>query len=265
LHAGREKEPENEKISQGMSDILAKIEKMRASWIGEKENMKEWKSRLSLIDDEVTTEKAELVATAGLLDQNDKLRSQIQAEERDRARKQIEEEMLKAKQELQAEAGSELQEKSGRILELETTLEKNNVQMGDLKLEISERDKTIANLEKYSNSLEEKLTDAEVLLEAAEKDNAVMAQENAANGAKGEMQSEIDELHGKLALFEDTKYNMFESLMNQFQEDRRNLVGRHKATQGLLATAMKDVLHLAEENTRLKELLQDSITFEGKR
>ena len=41
-------------------------------------------NRLDTIDDEITEERAELVATAGLLSQNDKLREQIQQEEREK-------------------------------------------------------------------------------------------------------------------------------------------------------------------------------------
>jgi hypothetical protein len=46
--------------------------------------LKATKERLAAVDDEVTDERAELVATAGLLDQNDKLRAQIQAEEKEK-------------------------------------------------------------------------------------------------------------------------------------------------------------------------------------
>ena len=53
--------------------------------------------RLDVIEDEITDERAELVATAGLLNQNDKLREQIQTEEREKLKVEFESELVKVR------------------------------------------------------------------------------------------------------------------------------------------------------------------------
>ena len=260
LHAGREAQPENVKLSHDMADILTKIESHRAQWMGMKDNMKKMKERLGKIDDEVTVEKAELVSTAGLLDQNDKLRSQIQAEERERARAQIQEEITTAKLEMEAQTGNALEEKSEQITKLEKDIENKLYEIQQFKMTLNEKDIAIQGLEKYSNSLEEKLTDAEVLLEAVKTENDELKKDQNI----GVSSTEIEELKGKLELFESEKYNMFEVLMNQFQDERKELLSRHKATQDLLASATKDIIHLAAENEQLKFSLRDALTWESK-
>ena len=260
LHAGREAQPENVKLSHDMADILTKIESHRAQWMGMKDNMKKMKERLGKIDDEVTVEKAELVSTAGLLDQNDKLHSQIQAEERERARAQIQEEITTAKLEMEAQTGNALEEKSEQITKLEKDIENKLYEIQQFKMTLNEKDIAIQGLEKYSNSLEEKLTDAEVLLEAVKTENDELKKDQNI----GVSSTEIEELKGKLELFESEKYNMFEVLMNQFQDDRKELLSRHKATQDLLASATKDIIHLAAENEQLKFSLRDALTWESK-
>ncbi len=51
---------------------------VRADWLEKRELLKEMKERLAQIEDEITDERAELVATSGILDSNDKLRQQVQ-------------------------------------------------------------------------------------------------------------------------------------------------------------------------------------------
>jgi septation ring formation regulator EzrA len=80
--AGGAAQAKAEKIASKMADLLTKIEADRQEWMQQRDLIKQLKERLKDIEQEMTDERAELVATAGLLDQNDKLRAQIQAEER---------------------------------------------------------------------------------------------------------------------------------------------------------------------------------------
>eukprot|EP00605_Chrysophyceae_sp_TOSAG23-4_P002059 GSChrysophyteH1.ASY1.ANO1.2280.1 assembled CDS len=212
LNAGREALPENVKMSNEMAKLLAGIEDHRTEWMTMKENMKKMKERLSKIDEEVTTERAELVATA--------------------------------------------EEKSERILQLEKELEATKYEAQQYKLTIAQKDQKISDLEKYSNSLEEKLTDSEVLLESTKADLEDM--KNATKAVK----SDSTDLQSKIDLLESQKYNLFEALMNQFQEDRKGLLRGHQVTKDFLTSATRDLMHMVEENKKLKADLQDAITWE---
>lgn len=61
-----------------MTSLIEAVEKERSVWQDQRNELEQMRQRLSTISEEITDEKAELVACAGLLDQNDRIRSQIQ-------------------------------------------------------------------------------------------------------------------------------------------------------------------------------------------
>ena len=83
---GNSEAPECKQLEKEMATVLGRIETGKESWLAVKAEAKQLKEDLLKIEEEITDERAELVATAGLLDQNDKLREQIQNEEREKAR-----------------------------------------------------------------------------------------------------------------------------------------------------------------------------------
>ncbi len=91
------------------------------------------KTRLETIDDEITDERAELVATAGLLNQNDKIREQIQQEEREKmqeefvvelskAREILDEERKNVRETIHSELADEMEGLRGEILKLKSLI-----------------------------------------------------------------------------------------------------------------------------------------------
>ena len=99
----KESSEKAEKIATEMAELLTKIETNRSTWMANRETLKTTKDRLGAVDEEITDERAELVATAGLLDQNDKLRAQIQAEEREKMSVLMEEEIAQQRQKMEQE------------------------------------------------------------------------------------------------------------------------------------------------------------------
>ena len=89
-----------EGVASEMSQILVSIAADRGRWLQTKDVAKKVKTRLAKVEEELTGARADLVVTAGLLDQNDKMRVQIQEEEREKARETIAAELLAAKQQL---------------------------------------------------------------------------------------------------------------------------------------------------------------------
>jgi hypothetical protein len=226
--------------------------------------MKDMKDRLAKIDEEITDERAELVATAGLLDQNDKLREQIQAEERERAKNMIEAEIAAAKIALSAESSNAVEQNTV----LNEKLEKLQVDIGQQKMLLQEKDQELEVQNKYANGLEEKLTDAEVLLEAAQQEIATRDAEILTNTEKvaqhSSMQTELEALRTKVEMFENTRYDMFRSLMDQFNVERKELLQRYCLSQDLLKEATQDVMHLASQNSKLEQSLEQALLWEPK-
>jgi len=265
LNAGRENAPENEQLAQQMASTLALIEEKRVSWGQMKQSMKEMKDRLAKIDEEITDERAELVATAGLLDQNDKLRDQIQAEERERAKNMIEAEIAAAKSALATESGNAVEQNAV----LTSKLEKLQIEIGQLKMQVEEKEKEVEVQNKYANGLEEKLTDAEVLLEAAQQEIATRDAEIKTNTEKvaqhSTMQSELEVLRSKVEKLESGRFDMFRSMMDQFNVERKELLQRYRLSQDLLKEATQDVMHLASQNNKLEQALEQALVWEPKR
>ena len=224
--------------------------------------------RLDVIEDEITDERAELVATAGLLNQNDKLREQIQQEEREKMKIEFEGELVKAKQTLDLERqnvrdviNSEMQQEKDNFRS-EIKLLKSLLHAEEVKnAETSER---LAQAVTYSESLEVRLADSEVAQEEVqgetqrlqEQINALETENSRLTASEKEMRAELEHV-GKdgqntieaykeemLKKVEEAKYEMFRHLMDAFEQERKVLEKAHNHTQGLLSQAAKVLLLL---------------------
>ncbi len=171
---GVEDDAKLEDISNAMNEILSKIEKDRDKWVGTKETAKKIKARLAKIEDDLTDEKAELVATAVLLDQNDRVREQIQLEEREKAKEMIAAELSAAKQELDIERAAvrgtieeEMAEEkkllANQLVDLQRRLLREEKRSAEMTIQIAQQKKDI-------DGLENSLADAEVNQEYADQE-----------------------------------------------------------------------------------------------
>jgi hypothetical protein len=107
-------DPQLETLAAEMNALLTNIESGRALWIASRDSALSAKQRLSTLDEALTESRGELVAVAGLLDQNHRLREQIQQEERVKVQALMAAEISEARGRLEAErqaARGELQVK----------------------------------------------------------------------------------------------------------------------------------------------------------
>eukprot|EP01041_Mallomonas_annulata_P004119 gene4119-8190_t len=281
----------SEEVSTQMQSLLQKIEADRQKYLERKEALKKAKARLKDIDEKMTEERAELVATAGILDQNDKLRQKIQDEERLKAREVIAQEIgdAKARLDLEREAvrGSLEADFQFRIQEAETKSKDFEAQ---LELALKERDRLQHDkkdlLDKVDR-LEEKLAETEAACDVAKDETDVMAAE------KAEQQAIVEELQNQLrkkdtehihaieemkkehkhkldaaavqfrAQLEEEKYKTFQSLMNAFDNERQEMIRKMEHTQLLLKDATRDVVYLNQLNMELKDKYEQSVHWEA--
>mmetsp|Transcript_5640 Transcript_5640/g.12404 ORF Transcript_5640/g.12404 Transcript_5640/m.12404 type:complete len:114 (-) Transcript_5640:25-366(-) len=75
--------------------------------------------------------------------------------------------------------------------------------------------------------------------------------------------SSVDAYKGEaLKALEEAKYLIFQQLMDAFEQERRVMEGAHKATQGLLQQAARDVQFLTSKNGELSTALNQAIYYE---
>ena len=255
-----------------MAMKLAEIESLREKWKDNRETFKSLKKRLEQVEEEITDERAELVATTGLLEQNDKIRKSIQEEERAKARATIDAELEAAKSKLENER-SNLKNEIER--EMNDNLTKLTERISELTVALSERDETLNSQEKqinemkqYSDSLEEQLTEAVVFTESAQADAA----------SREKMERELEALrkeNEKLKIeaatineagstvMREEKYSLFKKMMNFFEEERTNMNTRYNELQHVLKQATKDITYLAKENESLRSELAQAVAYEA--
>eukprot|EP00600_Ochromonadales_sp_CCMP1393_P003014 CAMPEP_0174987622 /NCGR_PEP_ID=MMETSP0004_2-20121128/19654_1 /TAXON_ID=420556 /ORGANISM="Ochromonas sp., Strain CCMP1393" /LENGTH=343 /DNA_ID=CAMNT_0016240711 /DNA_START=1 /DNA_END=1034 /DNA_ORIENTATION=+ len=264
VHA--EKQAEAEAMAQKMIELLTTIENSRLQYTEKRDNLK--------------ASSKELVATAGLLNQNDKLREQIQQEERDKMKIEFEAEMRKAKDKLDEERKNVRETVS---TELEQQMEKRKKSLLEAEekksLEMTERHK---QAHEYGEKLEQRLVDSQVEQEEVQletvrlKEEITALQEQLAKAAQREaaLQGELDnqkkdsvnsvETYKEDAMkkVEEAKFQMFKQLMDAFEEERKVMEKAHQQTQSLLSQAAKDVLFLTQKNGELQSQLTQAMYYE---
>lgn len=173
---------EMEKTAATMNKLIQRIENDRTEWMEKREVLKQLKEKLINIEEEVTDERAELVATSGILEQNDKLRQQIQEEERIKAQDLIQSEIKAAKDlyekeketvrgSIEAEMSDTISKMQGEIMDYKFKFETAEKEEARLK-------ETTTQLQGYIDTLENRATDAEVQAEEAAARIAGLENEN---------------------------------------------------------------------------------------
>lgn len=282
----REKTEAAEAMANSMIQLLTKIENDRLKYTERRDALKRMRGRLDLIEEEVTEERAELVATAGLLNQNDKLREQIQEEEREKMKEQFEMELQQARDKLDEERNNVRQtitselEQSMEELKSEIKMLKNLLKVEETKnAELAARNQR--SLE-YADELEQRLADSEVAQEVWQAETEKMKEEqlnqqeqivrlteerNQVLLSRTELEKthkeelERRKLEVKKAV-EEAEFGMFKKLMDQFVEERKLMEKQHAHTQTLLSQAAKDVLYLTQKNQELNSALNQAIYYE---
>lgn len=282
----RERERQAEALANEMIPLLTKIDQDRQKFTEKKQAMNLAKQRLNKIEVEITEERGELVATAGILNQNDKIREQIQQEERQKLQEEFEKELADAKDRLEKER---LEVRENINSELQGEMEKLRTEIKMLQslkkieenknLEWNERYKA---LHEYADDLEGKLADSLATQETLSTDCERLAQElqektdlstslqeeneslsTEVSRLRREMQEQQERMvaeHRKM--LEDSKFDIFAKMMDQLQEERKMYEARHAQTQKLLAQATQDIMHLAAKNAELEIALQQAILYE---
>jgi len=271
-----------DEIARTMITLLSTIEETRQQYTEQRTALKKMKERLDLIELELTDERGELVATTGLLSQNDKLREQIQVEEREKMRVHLEHEMLKQK--------SLLDEERKNVREtISSELEK---EMQDLRSEVAKL-KSLLTLEQakcaeyvqqeklgqeYAEELEQRLADSEVEIEESRGEQAklqsriqtLLDEREQQSRAEEQLRSELDEVYGDQIhadadidrRIEEAKFEVFAQLMDMFESERYSLHTEHMNTKKLLKQAVEDIEYLTARNAELSQSLERAIQYE---
>ena len=271
-----------DEIARTMITLLSTIEETRQQYTEQRTALKKLKERLDLIEIELTDERGELVATTGLLSQNDKLREQIQVEEREKMRVQLEQEMLKQKSLMDEERknvretiSSEL-EKEMQDLRSEAAKLKSQLTLEQTKCaEYAQQEKLG---QEYAEELEQRLADSEVEIEESRGEQAKLLSRIQAlvdereqhSRAEQQLRNELDEvysdqIHAEADIdrrIEEAKFEVFSQLMDMFERERYSLHTDHMNTKRLLKQAVEDIGYLTARNTELSQSLERAIQYE---
>lgn len=263
LEQKKVKQREAEAIANEMIPLLTKIDTDKSMYLSKKDEIQKIKIRLQKIEQEMTEERGELAASSSILHQNDKIREQIQEEETKKMEAQLAEELSKIqtkfeteKQQYQEDISLSLKNEMEQ-LRSEIKMLKNILKMEEHKnLEQNERNES---LQQYTEQLESRLADTEVAQESAQEDIVTLKKALLEKNEKmkiliEENQKKAMEIENlKIAMLESQakaqkvqkenleaeKYQLFKTLMDSFQEDRKLLESKFKQTQQLLAQATK--------------------------
>ena len=251
---------------------LSSIEEAREKWKVNRDVFKNTKKKLFQVDEEITDERAELVATAGLLEQNDALRKKIQDEERAKVKGKIEEELGEARAKMEKEREglrSEMEMKMGGELSRLTELTvQQAASLDEQKDDIDKLKSELAELQVYSEKLEEQVTSAVVDEESAKNDA----------DARHRLEDEVETLrtdNGRLLtaqqsmtesgnrLGQEEKYTIFKTMMDAFEKEREGMARQYGELQKLLRGATNDLAFLAGDNDRLQQELMKAVSYEN--
>lgn len=282
-------------IASAMSDLVTQVESDRELWQQQRDDLEALKVKLTEISDEIIDEKAELVTFAGLLDQNDKLRSQIQDEERAKAKQMMDVEMAQAREELQREKDhvrdsietemlAKVESMQHELLAARQELAAEQLRSKNLNDELLEQWEFCANLEQQLSEATRKQQEAEAeaaraMIEkeqvvASTTDQRICELQDQLQAAETKHQQEIEQLHSAHAMereqllqqhrlhIEDVRYDLFKHLMDSFSEERGGMQEQIRQLQQLLQQAASDVAFLSKRNEELKVILTQSLQWE---
>lgn len=282
--------PENDQkaevLTNRMIPLLTQIELLRGQYTEKRESLNRMKKRLEKIEVEITDERAELVTNSNILLQNDKIREQIQQEEKLKMENQFQLEVKKMKKQLELESQEEHTKIQNELTSNIDTLTNEIKMLKSLnKMESSKNEELTLrfhDLQNYCDQIESRLADSEVNQESLQEeintltntlqDKEITLQQTQHQIIQLTQQSEQltqqiieNQKHHQetlTKLLEEAKYELFAKLMDSFQEERKMLELKQQHTQKLLAQATKDILHLSQRNQELEMALNQAIFYE---
>ncbi|CAM9869848.1 unnamed protein product, partial [Ectocarpus fasciculatus] len=265
-------DPKRDEAEGAMGALLDRIEAKRAILLAAKEGAERTRKDARKLDARLTEERAELVASNGLLDQNERLRAAIVAEERE-----------KFQSEKEALVEAAVEEEKRRILEQKEEMEKSadEIREGFLqkeallegkikKLELEGRESDARTEAHMSDKeeLENRLAEAEVALDYAQaevaelrgkiaaKDAEIAEVKSARGGGDGGTGAGGEEAR------KDEEYEIFKGLLGAFDEERRRFRARLREQELLMQDAVRDMLYLKESNDELRLKLKQAADWD---
>lgn len=267
-----------EEVAEEMVALLTTIETDRVKYMADRDELKGCKDRMTAIEEDITAHRGELVATAGILDQNDKLKAQIQEEERLKAKEIIEAEVSRAKELIRLEQGTFTAKQNAEIDKLQSTIKMlqerveaandNTVRVSEekaqLQLELEAMNTRLVEAEVSQETLQGEIdrVNAEVapLRESTEALSSQTRFLEAATARAEEAHArEVEAMHRE---HEAALYHSFEALMDSFGAERQQMASKHAEVKAVLAAATQDLMALMRENASLKQSLADAIRYE---
>ena len=264
-------------LTDDMASLLSSIEVDRQQWTALKESLKGYRKKLEQIAEQITDEQGKIVATKGVLDENDKLRTRIQNEERQKAKELIETELGAVRAQLNQER-EQIKDSVEAEVKIEIDTLRNEASTLKAELEIAQRDKRelehrLDAVQAYSDELENRLSGAQADHEAAAAELETQAKELEEKAelhrqlaiAQQKIEDLIAEKAGNTGSHRDVeaeKYLMFKTMMNAFEDERKVMEKSYRDLQSLLSQATRDVIYLSQQNEQLSAQLTRVIHYE---
>lgn len=263
-------------VSAEITMLLLDIETQRACWVSKRDAYKNAKDKLVEIDKDIDAERVELVATSTILQQNDRIRLQIQEEERLKAKDSMAEELENRTKQIQGSVEESFQIK---MKDLSTKLSEQNQINITLESKVSG---LMSEVEGYISRVAGSEVDLENALKEIERVSALNTQNEAiieslkkelANSASQQVKTierlsashkeQIeDAIKAERAKADLDKFDMFKSLCDGFEEERAAVETKHLETKQLLSNAAKDIVHLSRRNEELSRSLMQALQWE---
>lgn len=260
-------------ITDELHTLMTQIEQDRAEFLRLGELHKVSKLRMTALEEELTDERAELVSTAGLLEQNDKIRSQIQEEERKAAQAMIETELAAERLKMQRERESHGKDLGTIEAELAVARKANEsltLQLGLRDRELDEAKTAAAAARSYADQLEERISSAEAEAEgllAVQQEVTHLKEELSAaqaDGGVGALVSKLAEAQARAQELEKQGFDMFATLMDRFREEQAQEAAKLHEARAMLGQAANDIAFLQQHNAQLSRQLKEALAYEPK-
>ena len=274
-----------------MNRIKEEIGNKKEKFSQLQKDLKNQTNRLEVLEEELLEGRAELVATSGLLEQNENMRKKIQAEEQEKAKMVLEAELKEQREQLSLETqgvrnevekqfAEEIGNLRGQVISCKSIIEEKDKELKTLR---EEND----NYAHYIESIESKLVDAEAQLdhhtlhqhkleepleEASEKKTKTEQQalhramsENVNNderGAASATAAPVESSTTSNSTVDEIQFSVFSSLMDEFQTERDGFDQKIKDLQEVIQNATTDILYLTQENHSLRKMLKSATIYE---
>ncbi|KAG5178023.1 P-loop containing nucleoside triphosphate hydrolase protein [Tribonema minus] len=279
-----------------LAGLLDAIESQRADLLACRADVDKAKKEAKRVEEKLAEERAELVASNGLLEQNARLRAAIAAEEREKfagekdayLREALAAERINiAQQAAVIERSIDEVREAAQLREAELSFE-----LKEARRECEERAARQAALQAEIEDLTNQVAESEVALEAAQSEaaeardaaaTAAATAAAAAASAAAEAAAAATTTSAGAAVrgsgdsggssgggggsggggCDEESYRVFKGLMVVFEDERRGWEARHESDVGLLRSALGDVLHLQARCAALEAQLQRAILWEA--